>query len=82
MFGLHPVRLFLGAVVITGLLMLVGGAHMAVSGGRTIWYVLGSGGGVMTTTMSSFGDGMADAQAENDKQAKDKAKADAKASKS
>jgi Trk-type K+ transport system membrane component len=81
MLGVHPVRLFMGAVVLTGLLMLVGGAHMAVSGGRTIWYVLGSGGGVMTTTMSSFGDGMQDAQAENDKQAKERAKTQAQARK-
>jgi hypothetical protein len=32
---------------------------------------------VMTTTMNSFGDGMQDAQAENDKQAKERAKTQA-----
>jgi hypothetical protein len=77
MLGFHPVKLFMGAVVLTGLLMLVGGGHMAVSAGRTIWYVGGSGLGVMTTTMNSFGDGMQDAQAENDKQAKERAKTQA-----
>lgn len=74
MFGFHPVKLFVGAVLLTGLLALMGGLSLAVSGGRTIWYIGGSGLGVMTTTMNSFSQGMTEAKAESDKQAKADAK--------
>jgi hypothetical protein len=80
--GIHPIRFIVGCVILTGLLALVGGAALAVSGGRTIWYVLGSGTGIMSTTATSFSDGMTDAKAENDKQAKARAKAQADAKKS
>jgi hypothetical protein len=78
MLGFHPLRLFFGAILLTGCLALMGGISLAVSGGRTIWYILGSGTGVMSTTATSFSDGMTDTKTENDKQAKARAKDQAK----
>lgn len=72
--GFHPVKFFVACILITGCIALMGGAALAVSAGRTIWYVGGSGLGIMSTTTSSFQDGMTDAKAENDKQAKARAK--------
>jgi ABC-type uncharacterized transport system permease subunit len=73
--GIHPIRFLVMCVLITGCIALMGGAAMAVSAGRTIWYIGGSGTGIMSSTASSFTDGMTDAKAENDKQAKARAKA-------
>jgi hypothetical protein len=78
MSGFHPVRFLVACVLLTGCLALMGGVSLAVSGGRTIWYILGSGTGVMSTTATSFSDGMTDTKTENDKQAKARAKDQAK----
>lgn len=77
MSGIHPIRFLVGAVLVLGLVALMGGVSMAISGGRTMWYVIGSGTGIVSTTTTSFSDGMSDAKAENDKQAKARAKAQA-----
>jgi hypothetical protein len=70
----HPVRLLFGAIVLSGLLALMGGMPLGISGMRSAWYVIGSGTGIVSTTTTSFTDGMTEAKAENDKQAKAKAK--------
>lgn len=71
--GFHPVKFIVGAVLLLGCLALMGGMSLAISGGRTMWYVLGSGTGIVSTTTTSFSDGMKEAKAENDKQAAAKA---------
>jgi hypothetical protein len=72
--GFHPIKFIIGSVLILGCIALMGGMSLAISGGRTMWYVIGSGTGIVSTTTTSFSDGMTEAKAENDKQAKAKAK--------
>jgi hypothetical protein len=76
MLGFHPVRLLFGAIVLSGLLALMGGMALGISGMRSAWYVLGSGTGIVSTTTTAFSDGMTEAKAVNDKAAKDKAAKD------
>jgi hypothetical protein len=78
MLGFHPVRLFFGAILLTGCLALMGGVshgrlrrahHLVHPRLRHRRHV---------DHRDSFSDGMTDTKAENDKQAKARAKDQAK----